>query len=59
MATRNTPRAEKAATKPYTVLSPLDHDGEPYKRDDQVELTEDQARPLLDLKVVQPAPAGT
>lgn len=58
MATKQTTRAEKAATQSFTVLSKLDHDGEVYQPDDAVELTADQAKPLLDLQVVKPAPAG-
>lgn len=62
MATKPATRAEKAAersqTQSFTVLSKLDHDGEVYQPDDTVELTADQAKPLLDLQVVKPAPAG-
>jgi hypothetical protein len=62
MATKNTARAEQAETKSYTVLSKLEHDGKLYQPDsddDTVELTVDQAKPLLDLKVVTPKPAAT
>lgn len=54
-----TPRADKAATKPYTVLGNLEHDGDRYPPDSTVDLTDDQAKPLLDLQVVKPAPAST
>lgn len=58
MATAKTPRADKAATKTYTVLGNLEHDGERYPPDSAVELTDDQAKPLLDLQVVKPAAVG-
>lgn len=60
MATsKSTPaaRAAKAETKLYDVQSNLDHDGEPYVAGDQVELTADQAKPLIDLQVVKLAAA--
>jgi hypothetical protein len=45
----------------YTVLHPVSHDNEPYKRGEQIDLTPSQAQPLLALKVialyVAPAPA--
>lgn len=37
-------KGEKAL---YTVKSPLEHDGVMYENGDQVELTADQAQPLL------------
>lgn len=36
-----------AATKKYTVISSLEHDGESYGVGDTVEMTPDQAKPLL------------
>lgn len=62
MATAKTPPTAQAATKPatqlYTVLGNLEHDGEPYAPGSPVELTDDQAKPLLDLQVVTPATAA-
>lgn len=42
-----------------TVMSQLKHDGQVYAADDQVELTEDQAAPLLANGTVQLAEAAT
>ena len=40
------------------VLSPLDHDNQRYETGELVDLTEDEARPLMDGGVVAPvAPA--
>lgn len=49
MATRKprTAGAEPAASTVYVVLDPLRHDGVDYAPDDEIELTEDQAAPLL------------
>lgn len=55
MATRK-PKAEQTAGS-YIVQSPLDHDGERYAPGDSVELSEDQAKPLLEAKVISPAAA--
>ena len=48
MATKKqTPAAATSTeTKVYKVVSPLDHDGEHYDINDQIELTELQAAPL-------------
>lgn len=55
-----TPKAAKA-TKPYKALTPVEHDGELYTPDNPdklLELTEEQAKPLLDVKAVAPAAAA-
>lgn len=55
MATvRKTPKAD-APTSAYVVLSPLEHDQEPYAVGDPIELTDDQAKPLADVKAIAPA----
>lgn len=46
--------AQKAA---YKVLDALHHDGEAYALGDKVELTEDEAAPLLATRVVESAKA--
>lgn len=51
-----TPKAAKA-TKTYQVLTALEHDGQPYKAGEPIELTDEQAKPLLDVKAVAPAAA--
>ena len=38
--------ASTQPTKTYTVVSPLDHDGDSYAVGDPVELTEAQAAPV-------------
>jgi hypothetical protein len=43
----------------YTVLHPIHHDNEPYKRGEKIDLTESQAKPLLALKVIAPYVAPT
>jgi len=47
MATKKTTPAEPAPTTTYTVISPLEHDLVPYAIDDEVDLTDKQAEPLL------------
>lgn len=44
--------------KTYTVLAPLSHDNRDYAPNEPVELDDGQAAPLLDLKVVEAAPAA-
>jgi hypothetical protein len=44
MATAASKKADKAT---YTVVSPLNHDNEPYAVGEEVELTEAQAAPLV------------
>ena len=51
-----TPKAPKA-TKTFKVLTPVEHDGELYTEGKPIELNEEQARPLLDVKAVAPAAA--
>lgn len=51
------PKAAKAV-KTYKVLTPLEHDGQPYSPGDPVELSDEQAKPLLDVKAVAPAAAA-
>ena len=46
-------------TQKYRVVSPLLHDGKSYQPGDEVALTEEEARPLLEVNVVEaltPAP---
>lgn len=45
-------------TATYTVQSPLDHDNDRYAAGDTVDLTEEQAKPLLELRVIKPGPAA-
>lgn len=40
-------KAAAAATKKYIVISQLEHDGETYGVGEPVEMTEEQAKPLL------------
>ena len=51
------PKAAKAV-KNYKVLTPLEHDGQPYSPGEPVELSDEQAKPLLDVKAVAPAAAA-
>ena len=48
--------APAAAT--YVVRSPLHFDGEAYAADDEVQMDERTAAPLLDLKVIEAKKAG-
>jgi len=41
----------------YTVLSPIEHDQEAYAVGESVELTPEQAAPLLAVKAIEAAPA--
>lgn len=43
----------------FEVLQPLDHDGKSYKEGKTVELTQEQAEPLLELKAIAPVGAPT
>ncbi len=47
------------APKTYTALTAIKHDGENYAKGDTIELTQDQAKPLLERGAVKPflAPA--
>lgn len=56
MATaKKTKAQERGELAPYAVLSRLDHDCEIYMPGDRVELDSATARPLLDVKVIEPA----
>lgn len=39
----------------YAVLSQLNHDGDAYVLGDRIELDSVTAKPLVDLKVIEPA----
>jgi hypothetical protein len=56
MATKPTKKPAGPVTT-YTVLSPLEHDQEPYAVGESIELTPEQAAPLLGVKAIEPAPA--
>lgn len=56
MATKPTKKpAGPAAT--YKVLSPLEHDQDAYAVGESIELTPEQAAPLLAVKAIEAAPA--
>ncbi len=40
----------------YTVLDNLSHDGKPYATGDEVELTQAEAKPLIEVRVIAPKP---
>jgi hypothetical protein len=44
--------APEEPTATYIVLHPVSHDNEPYKRGEQIDLTDDQAEALLALNVI-------
>jgi hypothetical protein len=52
-------KVDEGVPATYTVLHPINHDNEPYKRGEQIDLTDSQAERLLALKVIIPyvAPA--
>lgn len=43
----------------YIVKSPLNHDGKLYEMSKTIELTEEQAAPLLAVKAIEPPSAQT
>jgi hypothetical protein len=49
---------DQEPTETYLVVHPVSHDNVHYKRESEIELAEDEARPLLDLGVVKPKPAA-
>jgi hypothetical protein len=56
MATR--PKKNNDAALTYEVLSPLEHDQVLYVPGEMVALTSDVAQPLLDCRVIAPAPVA-
>lgn len=56
--TAKKPPQQAAATATYQVLSPLEHDGEPFAAGADIELDARQAQPLLDVKVIALKPAA-
>lgn len=58
MATKKSAAGTQQPTATYVVQSPLDHDNDRYAAGDTVELTEEQAKPLLELRVIKPGPAA-
>ncbi|MDR3797967.1 MAG: hypothetical protein P4K93_07430 [Terracidiphilus sp.] len=54
-------KADDGVPTTYTVLHPINHDNELYKRDEPIDLTSSHAERLLALKVIGPyvAPAPT
>lgn len=52
---RNSRTADQASPKAYTVQSPVEHDGVRYEPGEPIELSEDQAKPLIDAGAIKPA----
>lgn len=58
---------KQSPVKTYTTLTKIRHDGETYAKGDAIELTIDQAQPLLERAAIKPflgaptvgAPVGT
>jgi len=46
--------AKKSALKTYVALTKITHDGDTYNRNDQIELTDEQAKQLLEAGIVKP-----
>lgn len=55
MATKKqAPGADPVPTITYTVLTPVNHDGEDYLPGLPIWLTAEQAKPLLDVQAIGP-----
>lgn len=52
MATRR--EQENEVTKPFTALTPIDHNGEHYDEGDEIHLSERSAKQLFELGAVVP-----
>jgi hypothetical protein len=50
-------KAPKAATAKYRAVTYIEHDGEPVQVGEPLTLTAAQAKPLLDVKAIEPAGA--
>lgn len=55
-AKKQAPGADPTPTIAYKVLSPVQHDGDDYPPGSDIALSAEQAKPLRDVKAIEPPP---